>query len=180
MFRAVPGAAVTALFPGTMASCPSSPLLDGGIDFCETGEDWPLAVTFNADGDFMRSHESLMPLPEHLPTNGLAAVDDSTASQAVASAPSLPNRDGSAHHASPMHHVVLLVGGDAVLSGSARPRISRLASQEPFRLCARIPRLQRLRIRSKRPRTSADDRGSHPPAGPAPPLNMQQRLGMAL
>ena len=72
--------------------------------------------------------------------------------------------------------MVLPVGADAVLSGSDRPRISTLASQEPFRECARIPRLQRLRIRSKRPRTSAEDRGSHPPADPAPSMNMQQRL----
>ena len=59
---------MAAFVPGPMASCPSSPLLDEGDVFCETREDWSLALTFNADGDFMRSGERLGPLWEHLPT----------------------------------------------------------------------------------------------------------------
>ena len=39
--------------PGTMASCPSSPLLDECDAFCETGEEWALPLMFNADGEFL-------------------------------------------------------------------------------------------------------------------------------
>ena len=171
---------MTALLPGTMASCPSSPLLDECDAFCETGEDWALPLMFNADGDVANPREVLRAVAEHLPTHGLATVGDSTASQAVTSAPSLPYLDESAQHASPTHHGPLPDGAEAVLSGSSRTSIRRLACQEPFRLCARIPRLQRLRISSKRPRTPADDRGSHPPAVPAAPLTLQQRQAWAM
>ena len=90
---------------------------------------------------------------EHLEAQILAAAADSTSSQAVPSAPSLPYRDEGAEDASLPRAGPLPGGAEAVLTGSLRTSSKRLASQEPFRLCARIPRLQRLRIRIKRART---------------------------
>ena len=70
MFRALPGAGVAALHPGTMALCASPPRYDGGDEDCETGADWYLALAFNAEGDFLSSDQSLWPQAEQLPTNG--------------------------------------------------------------------------------------------------------------
>jgi hypothetical protein len=50
---------VAAVNPGTMALCPSSPRYDEGDEDCETGADWSLPLAFNAEGDVLRSGESL-------------------------------------------------------------------------------------------------------------------------